>query len=85
VYQPPPLLTVRAGVQQRLRFINVTTFWTHAIVSLGSGNRTVQWQPLAVDGADIQEGRRTPQSAVETVTVGATRDFLTGATGESAC
>jgi FtsP/CotA-like multicopper oxidase with cupredoxin domain len=75
MFQPPPL-AVRAGVRQRLRFINMTTFRSRAIVSLSSGNRTLQWQPLAVDGADLPEARRTPQSAVVTVTIGATRDFM---------
>jgi len=74
MFQPPPL-TIRAGVPQRLRFINVTTFWVRAIVSLSSGNRTIQWQPLAVDGADLPKERRTPQSAVQTITVGQTFDF----------
>jgi FtsP/CotA-like multicopper oxidase with cupredoxin domain len=73
VFQPPAL-TVRAGVPQRFRFINVTTFWTNAIFSLSSGGRTLLWQPVAIDGADLPAGRRTLQSAVETVTVGATRD-----------
>ena len=73
-FEPPPL-AVRAGVRQRLRFINMTTFWVRAIVSLSYGNRTLQWQPLAVDGADLPEARRTPQSAVVTVTIGSTRDF----------
>jgi hypothetical protein len=61
-------------VPQRFRFINVTTFWTNAIFSLSSGGRTLLWQPVAIDGADLPAGRRTLQSAVETVTVGATRD-----------
>jgi len=73
-FQPPPLI-VRAGVRQRLRFINMTTFWTNAIVSLSSGNRTLRWQPVAVDGADLPLARRTAESAVETVTIGETRDF----------
>ncbi len=73
----PPALTVRSGVRQRLRFINMTTFWTHAIVSLSSSNRTLQWQPVAVDGADLPAAaRRTAQSAVETITIGETRDFV---------
>jgi FtsP/CotA-like multicopper oxidase with cupredoxin domain len=72
----PPALTVRAGVRQRLRFLNVTTAQPRVIVSLSSGNRTLRWQPLAVDGADLPIARRTPQSAVQTVTVGATRDFF---------
>jgi len=73
-FAPPPL-TVRAGVRQRLRFINVTTFWTRAIVGLSSGNRTVWWQPLAVDGADLPKERQAPQPAVQTITVGETMDF----------
>lgn len=71
----PPGLTVRAGVPQRLRFLNVTTFWTRAVVSLSSGDRSAQWQPLAVDGADLPKERRASESAVATVTVGSTRDF----------
>jgi FtsP/CotA-like multicopper oxidase with cupredoxin domain len=74
-FQPPPLI-VRAGVRQRLRFINMTTFWTNAIVSLSSGNRTLRWQPVAVDGADLPMVRRTAESAVESVTIGETRDFV---------
>jgi len=74
MFQPPPL-TIRAGVRQRLRFINVTTFWGAAIVSLSSGNRTLQWEPLAVDGADLPQARRAPQSAVATVTIASTGDF----------
>ncbi len=71
----PPPMTCHAGVTQRLRFINVTTFWTNAIVSLSDGRRTVRWTPLAVDGADVAPQRRVPEAAVETVTIGQTRDF----------
>ena len=71
----PPTLTVRAGVLQRIRFINMTTFWTNATVSLSTGGHTVQWNLLAVDGADLPAARRGPQSAVDTVTIGETRDY----------
>jgi FtsP/CotA-like multicopper oxidase with cupredoxin domain len=73
-FAPPPLV-VRAGVRQRLRFINLTTFWTNAMISISSGGRTIAWQPLAVDGAELPLARRTLQSAVDTVTIGQTRDY----------
>jgi FtsP/CotA-like multicopper oxidase with cupredoxin domain len=72
--QPPPLV-VRAGIVQRLRFLNMTTFWTNAIISLSSGGRTIQWQPLAVDGADVATSRRSSQPAIDTITIGQTRDY----------
>ena len=71
----PQAITVHAGVLQRFRLLNVTTFWTNAIVSLSRAGRTVQWSPLAVDGAYVSPKRRAPESAVETVTIGQTRDF----------
>lgn len=71
----PPALTMRAGVPQRFRFLNVTTFWTEALVSLSDGIRTVQWRPLAVDGMNLSAGRRRPGAAVATITIGQTRDF----------
>lgn len=54
----------------------MTTFWTNAVVGLSAGARTSQWQPMAVDGADLPAGRRHSESAVETVTIGETRDFV---------
>jgi manganese oxidase len=74
VFQPEPLV-VQAGVRQRLRFINITTFWTNEVVSISSRNRVAQWIPIAVDGAGIPDTRRSPQPAVDTVTVGQTRDY----------
>jgi hypothetical protein len=71
----PPAITCRAGVPQRFRFINMTTFWTQALISLSSGSRAVQWSPLQVDGAYVASGRRVPESAVQTITIGQTRDF----------
>jgi FtsP/CotA-like multicopper oxidase with cupredoxin domain len=74
VVQPAPL-TVKAGVRQRLRFINMTTFWTKAMLQLSSAGRVAHWEPIAVDGADIAQGRRSVQSAIDTITIGQTRDY----------
>lgn len=71
----PAPIVVKAGVRQRLRFLNMTTFWTHAMLSLSSGGKTLAWTPVAVDGADLALARRTPEPAVDTVTIGQTRDY----------
>ncbi len=71
----PAAVTIRAGVLQRLRLINMTTAWTNAIVSLSQRGYPLQWNALAVDGAYVAPARRTAQSAVSYVTIGQTRDF----------
>jgi FtsP/CotA-like multicopper oxidase with cupredoxin domain len=71
----PAPMVVKAGVRQRLRFINVTTFWTNAMLSLSSGGKPLAWTPLAVDGADLPLARRAAEPAVDTVTIGQTRDY----------
>ena len=71
----PPAMTCRVGVKQRFRFINMTTFWTNAIVSLSAANRTLQWRPLAIDGMHLSPTHQVPESAVETLTIGETRDY----------
>lgn len=71
----PAPLVVHAGVPQRLRFINMSTFWTRAVVSLSAGGKALPWTPGAVDGATLPRARRVAQPAVSTVTIGETRDF----------
>ncbi|HEY8314712.1 MAG TPA: multicopper oxidase domain-containing protein [Candidatus Baltobacteraceae bacterium] len=71
----PSALTCHIGVAQRFRFINMTTFWTHATVSLSAADRAMRWRPLAVDGANVSPHRRVPEAAVDTVSIGETRDF----------
>jgi FtsP/CotA-like multicopper oxidase with cupredoxin domain len=71
----PPAITCRVGVLQRLRFINMTTFWTNAIVSLSAGNHTMDWSPLQIDGANVSPKHRVSEPAVQFVTIGETRDF----------
>lgn len=71
----PPAITCRVGVLQRFRFINMTTFWVKSIVSLTAVDRTLLWVPLQVDGANVSQKRQIPESAVQIMTIGETRDF----------
>lgn len=73
----PPAMTMSAGVPQRLRFINMTTFDTGAVVSLVSatGGIPMAWVPIASDGADLAASRQRYEPAVQAITIGETRDF----------
>jgi len=71
----PPPMTLPAGVAHRFRLINMTTFQTGLIVSLVSAAGPVSWTPIAVDGADLPGPQRRPETAVQAVTIGQTRDF----------
>jgi FtsP/CotA-like multicopper oxidase with cupredoxin domain len=71
----PPAIVCHVGTLQRFRFINMTTFWTNAIVSLTAANRAVQWRPLQIDGAYVSQKHRASEPAVEMVTIGETRDY----------
>jgi hypothetical protein len=46
------------------------------MISLSSGNSVIQWQPVAVDGADLPAALRRAQPAVDAITVGDTRDYV---------
>jgi FtsP/CotA-like multicopper oxidase with cupredoxin domain len=72
--EPAPLV-VHAGVPQRLRIINLTIVNQNAVVSLESGKQTVLWRPIAIDGADLPARRTQMQHALQTLTIGQTRDF----------
>jgi FtsP/CotA-like multicopper oxidase with cupredoxin domain len=71
----PAAMTWAAGVTQRVRLINMSTFAANSIVSLVSSKGTVQWVPIAKDGADLPAAKRVPTTAVQMLTIGETRDF----------
>jgi FtsP/CotA-like multicopper oxidase with cupredoxin domain len=71
----PAPITIAAGVPNRFRLINMTTFTPDLIVSLASAKGTAMWTPIARDGADIPASHRTSRTAVQTVTIGQTRDY----------
>jgi len=68
-------MTITAGVAQRFRLINMTTFGTGIIVSLVSATGTATWVPMALDSADLPAAQRRSESAVQSITIGETRDF----------
>ncbi|MGH8163760.1 MAG: hypothetical protein ACREP1_05435, partial [Rhodanobacteraceae bacterium] len=49
--------------------------WTNAMLSLTAAGRPIWWHPMAVDGADLAAARRVAQPAVDTITIGQTRDY----------
>ena len=71
----PADLTFRVGVKQRLRFINLTTTRRSLSVSLSQNGRPALWEPLARDGAQIPKERQLPETAIQTISIGQTRDF----------
>ena len=72
----PAAITTAAGVPNRFRLINMTTFHPDLVVSLASAHGTATWTPIARDGADIPTSHRTPRTAVQTLTIGQTRDYI---------
>ncbi len=72
----PAEMIFHSGVQQRLRFINLTTFRPLLSVSLTEDGKPVLWNLLAQDGAQVPKERRIAQRAVQGVSIGQTRDFL---------
>lgn len=74
-------MTITPGVPNRFRLINMTTFHPDVIVSLASANGTATWTPIARDGADLPASHRTARTAVQTVTIGQTRDYAFTAPG----
>jgi FtsP/CotA-like multicopper oxidase with cupredoxin domain len=71
----PTPLTVKSGVPQRVRLINMTTRRPRTRAELWHDSTLVMWRPLARDGADLPERFRGPTSARTPISIGETRDF----------
>ena len=71
----PAALTVRAGVPQRLRFINVTLRRPGARIEIWRDTTMLQWRPLAKDGADLPAELQVARPARESVSIGETLDY----------
>ena len=72
-------LTLKAGVANRLRLINITTNFGGLNVSLIRSNQSISWQAFAKDGADLPATQQTIRPAfAQQVSVGETYDFMIG-------
>jgi len=71
----PAPLEFRAGVPVRLRFVNITINRPAMRVELLRDGALAHWRPLAVDGADLPDARRTSVAARQPITIGQTLDF----------
>ena len=70
----PPPRALKAGVTYRVRLINIAEN-KDLNVALTYGARPVQWRPIAKDGADLPEAKRTLRPAIALAMVGETYDF----------
>jgi FtsP/CotA-like multicopper oxidase with cupredoxin domain len=70
-------LTLKAGVPNRLRLINITTSFNGLNVSFVSNNQPISWRVVAKDGADLPPGQQVVRPALrQTIAVGETFDFV---------
>ena len=70
----PPPLEVKAGVPQRLRFVNIGMAY-RLTFSIARDSTPATWRPLAKDGADLPPGQSAPGPARTALSVGETKDF----------
>jgi FtsP/CotA-like multicopper oxidase with cupredoxin domain len=70
----------KAGVPNRVRFINITTNFGGLNVSILGNNESVSWRMVAKDGAAIAPEAQLTQPALrQQITVGETSDFIVDA------
>ena len=71
------VLTMKAGVPNRLRLINITTSFNGLNVSFVSNNQPIAWRLVAKDGADLPRDQQAVRPALrQTIAVGETFDFV---------
>jgi FtsP/CotA-like multicopper oxidase with cupredoxin domain len=72
--QPAPLV-LKVGTKYRLRFINIGTNDSDAVVELLSDAKRVPWRAVAKDGWTLPPHQATLRPATQPITVGETYDF----------
>ena len=71
----PDPISMRLGVPNRLRLINITANSVDLTALLVDRFEQTTWKPLAKDGATLPAGQTAPRPARQRVTVGETYDF----------
>ena len=71
----PAPLTVKAGVPQRLRLINMTMRRPRTRAELWHDSTLAMWRPLAKDGADLPARSQVAVPARAPISIGETMDF----------
>jgi FtsP/CotA-like multicopper oxidase with cupredoxin domain len=71
----PAPITMRSGVPNRLRLINITPNNVALTLSVLRQFDAIEWTPLAKDGATLPPEQRQPRRARQLVSVGETHDF----------
>jgi FtsP/CotA-like multicopper oxidase with cupredoxin domain len=82
----PDTLVMHAGRPARLRLMSLTitnpgpgvvvTARPDSVAGAVRDSLIATWVPIAKDGADLSEGKRTPRPARQTISMGETYDFL---------
>ena len=72
----PKAVVVGAGIQQRLRIINMTTRRPALRLELRRDSTLVAWQPIAKDGADLPSARRVERASSQLISIGETLDLV---------
>jgi FtsP/CotA-like multicopper oxidase with cupredoxin domain len=70
-----PALTLKAGVPNRLRFVNITPSGD-VMVSVNRMLECLEWSPVAKDGATLPDSQQTRRLATQYIAVGETYDFV---------
>jgi manganese oxidase len=69
-------LTMKPGLPNRFRLINITSSFGGLNVSMISGNEPISWRPIAKDGANLPPNQQTVRPALrQQISVGETYDF----------
>jgi FtsP/CotA-like multicopper oxidase with cupredoxin domain len=74
-YAEPPPLELKAGVRNRIRFINITANNVGFAVQLSNGFDPFRWTLVAKDGDSAPTSSRTERPARQSIAVGETYDF----------
>jgi hypothetical protein len=72
----PDTLYMKKGINYHFRIVNITAGWPDIETSIMRNGKTVNWKPLAKDGADLPSYQQKTKPALnQPVSIGQTLDF----------